>query len=303
MRAALKRLAEATLLHGGPAFLSRRRIGPGPLILAYHNVLPEHARPGQDASLHLDQAGFARQLDVLAESCDVVPLEQVLTPRNGKGRPRVVITFDDAYHGALTAGVAELARRKLPATFFVAPGFLGGRSFWWDVPVAPGKAGLSDVLRARALEEYDGRDDRVRRWMASEGWEVREPDADCRCASEDTVRAALATPVITLASHTWNHPNLNRLPESEVRDELERPLGWLRERFEPVLPWLSYPYGLSNGRVEAMAQEAGYVAALRVSGGWSRDPSRNPFAIPRFNVPAGLSLDGFRLRLAGLFCH
>jgi peptidoglycan/xylan/chitin deacetylase (PgdA/CDA1 family) len=303
MHAAFKRLAEVALLHGGPAFFSRRRIGPGPLILAYHNILPEHAEPGQDTSLHLGRAVFARQLDILAESCEVVPLDMVLQAPNGDGRPRVIITFDDAYHGALSAGAAELARRKLPATFFVAPGFLGGRSFWWDVLAGPGGKGLPDGLRARALDEYQGRDERVRQWMASEGWEAREPEADCRCASEEAVRASLAHPGLTLASHTWSHPNLNRLEDAELKEELERPLRWLRERFQRVLPWLSYPYGLSNSRVEAMAREAGYSGALLVSGGWSQDPSRNPFAIPRFNVPAGLSLDGFRLRLAGLLCH
>jgi len=32
------------------------------------------------------------------------------------------------------------------------------------------------------------------------------------------------------------------------------------------------------------------------------DSSPDPFRLPRLHVPAGLSLQGFELRMAGLFC-
>ena len=303
MRAAFKRLTETALLHGGPAVLSRRRLGPRTLILAYHNILPDDARPGRDRSLHLPRRAFAEQLDALREHCEVIPLGQALTGPGNGDRPRVAITFDDAYHGAATAGGAELVRRNLPATFFVAPGFLGGRSFWWDAIAVPGSPTLPDGVRSQALDGYAGRDEQVREWARRQGWSVEEPDPASRCSNEQDLLVALDHPAITFGSHTWSHPNLPRLAGTELEMELRRPLEWLRERFVRVLDWLSYPYGLASPSVEAAAKQAGYAAAVLVSGGWMRERTENPYAIPRFNVPAGISLDGFRLRLAGLLCR
>lgn len=302
MRSALKRLTEAALLYGGPAVLSRRRLGPRTLILAYHNILPETARPGRDGSLHLARGAFGEQLDALGEHCDVIPLGQALTPWTGD-RPRVAITFDDAYHGAVTAGAAELARRNLPATFFVAPEFLGGRSFWWDSIAVPGSAILPDSARSYALDTCAGRDEQVRQWARLQGWNLDEPDPAARCTHEQDLLVALDHPGITLASHTWSHPNLPRLAGTELEMELRRPLEWLRERFVRVLDWLSYPYGLASPAVETAAAHAGYAAAVLVSGGWMGEATANRFTIPRLNVPAGISLEGFRLRLAGMLCR
>jgi len=303
MRDAFKRLTEAALLYGGPAVLSRRRLGPRTLVLAYHNILPDGARPGRDSSLHLPRRAFGEQLDTLLEHCEVIPLGHAMTGAGTGDRPRVAITFDDAYHGAITAGAAELARRNLPATFFVAPGFLGGRSFWWDAIAVPGSPTLPSTVRSHALDACAGRDDQVREWVRLQGWSVEEPDAAARCTHEQDLLVALDHPGITLASHTWSHPNLSRLAGTELEMELRRPQEWLRERFVRVLDWLSYPYGLASPAVEAAARHAGYAAAVLVSGGWMDERGGNPFAIPRLNVPAGISLDGFRLRLAGLLCR
>lgn len=303
MRAALKGLAEAALLYGGPAALSRRRRGSRTLILAYHNILPDSGRPGRDESLHLPRHAFAEQLDALAEHCDVIPLGQALNGAGNGDRPRVAVTFDDAYHGAVTAGAAELARRNLPATFFVAPGFLGGRSFWWDSIVVPGSPVLPDLVRSQALDSYAGRDAQIREWARVQGWSLDEPDPASRCSTEQDLLVALDHPGITVGSHTWSHPNLPRLAGTELEMELRRPLEWLRERFVRVLDWLSYPYGLASPAVETAAKDAGYAAAVLVSGGWMGERTENPFVIPRFNVPAGISLEGFRLRLSGLLCR
>jgi peptidoglycan/xylan/chitin deacetylase (PgdA/CDA1 family) len=109
---------------------------------------------------------------------------------------------------------------------------------------------------------------------------------------------------MALASHTWSHPNLCRIARERVDQELRLPLEWLQARFDRVVNWMSYPYGISSPEIESLVQESGYEGALRVEGGWlTGPPVSQSFRLPRFNVPAGISLDGFALRLAGLFCH
>jgi len=292
---------ERTLLATGAARLFGRSVPRSRLVLAYHNIVPHGELPCGDRSLHLSQLDFAAQLEILQREVDVVPLTELLEPGAEGPRPRVAITFDDAYRGAITAGVEELRKRSLPATIFVPPAFLGGRSFWWDAAADP-VSGLSRAARTHALESCAGQDDLIRTWAASAGLPLQAPPAHAVAASEEELQRAIEYPGLSIGSHTWSHPNLTRLTDAELAEELTRPLGWLRARFPRVIPWLTYPYGLTDSRVERATEQAGYEAALRVDGGWF-GPSPARFSLPRFNVPAGLSAAGFRLRLAGLFCQ
>ena len=273
-------------------------------MLAYHNIVPDGLQTVGDVSLHLRATDFRRHLDEVGRRYDVVPLVDVLAARPQSRRPRVAITFDDAYLGALTLGVDELARRGFPATMFVPPGLLGRRAFWWDSFMPHESAvgaGPTPGLREQALEVCAGRDARVREWAAREGWTPRSlPDVALTATEDELADACRRHDGLTLGSHTWSHPNLTRSTESELAAEMAPPLAWLRARFERVMPWLAYPYGLWGPHVASAARDAGYEAAGLVAGGWALPPIRDRYAIPRVNIPAGLSVSGFVLRLSGI---
>ena len=302
----LRRHIKSTLEHGalwsGISGAMRRRHRGDVLVLAYHNIVPTGARSGGDLSLHLPQRRFAEQLDALARTHDIITLERALAGHAGD-RPAAVITFDDAYGGAVTVGVAELAARRLPATIFVAPAYLNGGDFWWDALTEPGADALSPALRSWALDDCAGRDADIRaRAPREHGAHISELPSHARGAQERDLSVAAANPDITLASHTWSHPNLARLSGDAFTSELARPLTWLRERFSNVLAAISYPYGLASPQVEHATAEAGYTAGLRIEGGWmSRGGAEaNAFALPRLDIPSGLSAAGFELRVAGV---
>lgn len=299
MRSAVKHIAERALIVSGFAAANRRRMRGRSLVLAYHNVLPPGAAPIGDLPNHLPLATFAAQLAALRETHDVVPLADLLTASAGTSRrPRAAITFDDAYRGAVVHGVPELVRQGLPATIFVAPAFLGGRSFWWDA-LATRADGLEPALRDRALHELRGDDGAVRAWASAAGRPVAAlPSEWCAASEAELLRAAQGG--ITLGSHSWSHPNLTRLGPDELSQELTRPLEWLRERVPIPSPLLAYPYGLHDRTVRLAAERAGYQGALAIDGGWLPPVPRDRYALPRVNVPPGLSLPGFVLRGAGL---
>jgi peptidoglycan/xylan/chitin deacetylase (PgdA/CDA1 family) len=297
MRAQLKRFAEQALIGSGVDQLARRRQN-GVLVLAYHNVHPGSAGCSGDSSLHLKLDDFVRQLDILEETSDVVPLENAFDLPQGSRRPRVAITFDDAYEGAVTCAVPELKKRGMPATIFVAPGLLGSTT-WWDILADREGGSISDVRRNYALYELSGNRKAVLEWAGMDA----EHDSHTlpRIANHAELAAAAADSNLTLASHTWSHPDLTAIAEDELESELSSSLAWLREHFDCVAPLLSYPYGRSNDAVESTALNTGYDAAFRVEGGWISPDHRNrPAFIPRLNIPAGISPEGFRLRLAGL---
>jgi peptidoglycan/xylan/chitin deacetylase (PgdA/CDA1 family) len=296
----LKRAAKRLLVLGGATELLRLYRRRDALVLAYHNIVPDGVPPSGEIGMHIPRAQFAAQLDLLQRTCKVVPLAEILAAApDGERKPRVAITFDDAYRGAVTLGAAELARRGLPATVFVCPHFLGG-SFWWEAIEWPGGMGSDGPLRERAFAELGGRDELVRRAAVQSGLAVREPPDYACCASEAELRHALAAAPLSLGSHTWSHPSLPALAPGELREELERPLYWLTSRFERVVPILAYPYGHLSDAVVEMAREVGYTSAVRVGGGWIREAPADPHRVPRLHIAPDLSIDAFALATAGL---
>lgn len=294
MRALLKRVAESTLL-AVTRWSADRRLAGRVLILAYHNIVPKGDRPAGDRSLHLPEEAFARQLDVLGERTDIVPLDRVLGPASNR-RLRVAITWDDAYEGAMTVGVEQVLARGLPACVFVAPGMLGGRTFWWDAVAGP--VDLDPAVRQAALTDAQGDTDTVERMATGRGWSWTEMPGSARTASEATVLHA-ADRGIAIGAHSWSHPNLTVVSPERLQSELERSRAWCAATPTPA-NWLAYPYGLYNRAVVGAAAEAGFEGALRIDGGWSDPRTGDPFAVARLNVPAGLSGNGFGLRLAGV---
>jgi peptidoglycan/xylan/chitin deacetylase (PgdA/CDA1 family) len=300
LRRIAKRVGESVLT-AGPVLSARRwALRSRTLVLAYHNVVSDDAPAEGDRSLHLPLGDFAAQLDVLQDGYDVVSLSALAQPHHVGSRPRVVITFDDAYRGAVRLGVAELVRRGLPATIFVAPGLLGARTTWWDA-LAVGD-GLPPEIRDHALAECEGLEARVLEWAAEVGLPcARAVNAEREIATEQEVLAAARHAGITLGSHTWSHPNLARLDVEQIDTELARTDHWLRDRLGAAYePWLAYPYGLAGEGARAAVRGLGYRGAFMVVGGWMDETRDDPYALPRLNIPAALSRSGFELRLAGL---
>ncbi len=306
VRTLVKRLVEHGLVASGVAAIARRRLTGCSLVLSYHNVVPDDAPVGGDAPNHLKVGDFGAQLDVLRATHTVVSLEELLTiaPDRYVSRPPVAITFDDAYRGAVLLGLAEVIKRDMPATIFVAPGLLGGHTFWWDELASP-ENGLPPVLRAHALSALAGDGNAVRSWAREHG-HLRFPVTSSyyETCTEDELRAAVSHPRITLGSHTWSHPELTRLSAAELIDELKRPREWLRAFTPNYIDAIAYPYGAFNEHVADAAAACGYVGGFAVAGGWQRhtgaNRGSNTFAWPRFNVPNGISIQGFSLRASGL---
>lgn len=300
VRTLAKKLVESLLVGSGLARLGSSLRRRDRLILCYHNVLPDGEAALGDASLHLSGQVFLHQLDMLTDVAEVVALEDLFRPAGASTRPRVAITFDDAYRGAVTTAVPALAARNLPATMFIAPGFVPDGAFWWDL-VEP--EGPVEGWRDSMLTTCAGDGQKVRLLAQERSWSERVLPSCIRVASEAELSEALELHEgLRFGSHSWSHPNLTRVGPDRLGEELRRSLEWIESRFPParVSRWLSYPYGLANDAVMRAASAAGYSGGLLVSGGWLGRAAAGGFAVPRFNVPAGLSAQGFRIRLGGI---
>jgi peptidoglycan/xylan/chitin deacetylase (PgdA/CDA1 family) len=298
MRSVLKRPIERALSSSAVTLVTRQRLRDKRLILAYHGIIPDGAAPAGQRALFIRQRDFAAQLDMLSECVDIAPLNQI--DDEGDGRPRVAITLDDAYRGAVCEGVHELTQRSLPATLFVAPSRLERHVFWWDA-LSSGTGTLDEGLREYALTTLSGRDERVRAWATAAALPTSaEVPEYARAATLVELREAVSHPGITVGSHTWSHANLSKLTITEILSEVGRSRAWLKTEFGArAIDWLAYPYGLDSVAAHHALADSSCSGALRIEGGWHHHSRVSRFARPRLNVSAGLSVSGLKARVLG----
>jgi peptidoglycan/xylan/chitin deacetylase (PgdA/CDA1 family) len=270
-----------------------RRTAPGDrLILAYHNVVPSDASRHGDRSLHLPLDEFERQMQCLRDEADVVSLDTLLRASGSRSR-LVAITFDDAYASALVLGVSACVSLGFPCTVFVAPALLGQFPHW---DVAAERGAWSDHDRHRFLWEHRGltKLEPVAPALSSATSSIM------RIATESELLAACHQTGVSVGNHTMRHANLGALSSQHAQAELSEADAWLRDRFPATVPVVAYPYGIAPQDRKTVLSRTGLEYGLQVTGGWWRGGERRETsALPRWNVPAGVSSRGFRLRARG----
>jgi peptidoglycan/xylan/chitin deacetylase (PgdA/CDA1 family) len=108
-------------------YLSRRV-----LILLYHRVAEADSDPW---GLAVSPAHFEEHLQVLERLGRVMSLKELAASVRNRTLPRraTVITFDDGYADNLFNAKPLLEKYAVPATVFIATGYVGqSREFWWD---------------------------------------------------------------------------------------------------------------------------------------------------------------------------
>ena len=119
------------------------------LILMYHRIADVRTDPW---SLCVTPGHFREQLEVLQEQTRPLKLQQLAKSLQTGIIPdrSVIITFDDGYPDNLYNARPLLERYQIPATVFIATGYLEDpREFWWDelATVLLQAGTLPDVLR------------------------------------------------------------------------------------------------------------------------------------------------------------
>ena len=105
--------------------------------------------------------------------------------------------------------------------------------------------------------------------------------------------AEIAQAGIEVGAHSWQHPQLDQLPGSVLREELYASKAHLEDRLGGPVPGLAYPFGYSSARVRRVVREAGYGYACAVSNAM---PGRHAdlLALPRLTVRRSTSLRTFQ---------
>lgn len=266
------------------------------LILTYHRVPPE-PDPLFPEQVYADS--FAGQLACLKRFFNVLPLATACQALQHNQLPNraVCITFDDGYRDNHDVALPLLRKYDLPATFFVASGFLGNGRMWNDTIIEFVRRSANDAIDLNAiglgqltiatdsekrhainhiiltLKHLSPHDRAAAVSAVCESGEAELPDD--LMMTEDNVRA-LAAAGMEVGGHTVNHPILAKTPYEEAEEEIRSGKEFLERLTGSPVVAFAYPNGrpgvdYDESHVD-LVRRLGFKAAVATSpGAASRD--------------------------------
>ena len=324
-----KRIAARLVSYSGFARLFASLLpSRGILVLNYHRVGDGTASPHDRGLWSAGAEAFDKQVGLLARHFDVISPGDFETAARGRGR-HVMITFDDGYLDNYEVAFPILRRHRVPATFFVATGFIDRQALpWWDE--------IAWLVRGTARSQLDLRpwfdaplllgaqrqpqiQAVLRRFKALEFSESRAMLAALREVSgltpPDTVAGhwmdwnmirEMSDNGMTIGGHTVNHPVLSRLPRERQREEIEGCGARILAETGRPMEYFAYPVGnrwAFNDDTVACLEAAGVRRAFSYYGG-EATPASPRFDTPRVAVEPHVGLPDLNamLRLPRIFC-
>ncbi len=292
-------------------------------VLIFHRVVMESDPMSPDEPT---AAWFGRMLKMLVSNFEMISLAEALRRAQAgslSGRT-ISVTFDDGYADNFTVALPILERFDVPATFFVASGFIDGGRMWNDSIIETFRRLETGTCEVELEERrsFDLSDWGSRRTAAAaviSAWKhlppaerqarvddfaTRVPDLprDLMMTKEQLRRLA-ASACASIGGHTRNHPILASVPDAEAMSEIEDGKRDLENWIQTEIRHFAYPNGSFGrdyqARHAAFVERAGFSAAVATDWG-TLDAATDHYAIPRF-TPWQQDLSRFSIDLAR--CH
>jgi len=293
-------------------------------VLTYHRVNDDN----DPFFPSVPTAVFERHVAYIARTYEVMTVETLAERMRAGQLPRhaVAITFDDGYRDNLTHAAPILARHGVPATIFLATGFIGGAGVPWVDRLAlafKSSAATSVVAPWGETLTLTSVGDRLRSLDRTLEWFKTQPDEAMRQDLERLLETlgvtatrgfkdlmlswddvhALAGLGFSIGAHTVNHPILSRVSAQRARTEI---LG-ARTMIESTCGVAPRAFAYPNGRAEDytagvvdLVREAGFTCAVTTRFGVNH-AGTSPWELRRggpweSHVPTfGLKLAAYRL--------
>ena len=314
---------------GRAALLPTRLLLGAPLgILMYHAVV-DRPLPLPDWCF-LSAARFEAQMRWLAGlPVDVLPLDEAVERlREGRlRRPAVAITFDDGYRNNLEVALPVLERYRLPATIYLATGFVGNDRAMWHCRLvmalaASGRDSLDwrgerlDLRGQAARSAANGRlQQRVKAVAGADpGGAVGEIEAalgvpvdppvgrDLPFAMLDPGEIRAAPGLVGFGAHTVSHPILSRLDDARLAAEIGGSVAAVRDLTGGPCRSFAYPNGRAedyDARALALLAAEGVPVAVTTSEATNL-AAADPLRLARWAIGADLPAAAFRAKVLNL---
>jgi peptidoglycan/xylan/chitin deacetylase (PgdA/CDA1 family) len=275
------------------------------VILIYHRILRARDPLLDDT---IDAATFAQQMALLASNFNVLPLGEAVQ-RLARGRlpgRAACVTFDDGYADNHDVALPILKQSGIPATFFVATGFLDGGRMWNDTIIEVLRRAQGPTLDLSSLDlgappvsSIDERRTTVHRLLRAI---KHRPPAE-RADIVERIASTIGQPLpgdlmmtraqvralydagMAVGGHTVTHPILTRISDQEAEAEMAEGKAMLEALIGGPVKLFAYPNGIPTKDFGpnhvALARRVGFSAAVTTSWGAARRTS-DVFQLPRF---------------------
>ena len=327
-------LAAAIERSGGWRLLEDWAARPGLAVLNYHRIANPTTDPLYRPIISATPDEFEAQMTLLKTRFDLIDHDELLRMACSgfsSVRPRILVTFDDAYLDQFEHAAPVLRRLGIPAILFVPTGFVERpRLPWWDAVswcLRQTRESHLEFTYPEAIvfqaDPTQGHEAAIPVWIARlfsarPFDENRLNDELERVTKVDPQPHAIVNRLfmtfgdlrewvdagLAIGSHTHHHPRLTDLDHERQRWELAESQRQLLKVLETPVRTLAYPFGTSdavNQNLKALAKEQGYQAAFAFEGGVNRPETTDRWAIRRFGVGHADTTAMVRGRVASLF--
>jgi peptidoglycan/xylan/chitin deacetylase (PgdA/CDA1 family) len=289
-------------------------------ILIFHRVLPE---PDPLFPSELDSDRFDTVVSWLNQWFNLLPLEHAVDSLIDGNMPAraACITFDDGYADNVTTALPIIKKHKVPATFFIATGYLNGGRMWNDTiietvrstelrsvdahslgagqlpttTIAEKRGTIGELIRLvkyRSLEE--------REEIAADISEQCRVDLPDHLMMNDAGVRELHESGMGIGAHTVDHPILRLCDDAETIRQISESREYLQAITGDEVPLFAYPNGKPGTDYRPdqarLVESLGFKAAVSTAPGTSRKGD-DLFQLRRF-TPWDRSRYRFAARLA-----
>jgi len=268
------------------------------LVLLYHRILPDDLPPDPIVP-SVPVSLFRRQVEVLIDAGDVVPLTDLVNAPHRGQHPRFALTFDDDHTGYVETVLPVLQARRMPAAFFLSGrGLHGLPPYWWtSVECSLRTHGLDFTRTTLGVNGHTANDIAVELEQSGRAAQLvsRLPPVNEQGMTSTDVRA-LALAGMTIGFHTLHHPVLTTESGHALEAALSDGRLDLAEAAGTSVDFLAYPHGRASAVVAEAAEQAHYAAAF-TTGGRPITFESDRFLLDRWE-PGRLEAEEFAAQLA-----
>ncbi len=238
---------------------------------------------------------FEHQLIYLCQRYEVLSLDKIgryIQERKPLPQKAAVVSFDDGYKDNYTCAYPILKKYNVPATIFLATGYIGsGNLFWTDKVRYIVLNTTLKTLELNGLAEYPLRSTGERLRAASRIVESLKnlPGEEKDSLIEKLVNiSGVAIPAnlgkelilswdevkemsnngIAFGAHTVTHPILTKLPLEEARREIIQSKQHIEQKLNQAVTTFCYPGGEPtdfNDDIKQIVKENGFACAVTVA--------------------------------------
>lgn len=318
LKSAVKKTAASFLNRAGilsPLMFSKLKNSG--FVLMYHRVLADRdseqvfVQPG----MYVLAETFHRQAAFLKDNFKIVSLKEMAERiKNGRNISRCcALTFDDGWKDNFYHAFPVLEKFSLPATIFLATGFVGTNRLFWpeeltyylnraqetslsDLPLLERLRGSGPCRDKIGDENLDCLIAELKTWTSGEREDlllelrnnVRADPPERQLMNWEEARQMQESGLVSFGAHTSNHVILEHVSLQEAEKEILQNCREMKENLGAWPDLFAYPNGNFTPGLKALLKQHGFRAAVSTKKQWV-DKNCDLFEIPRIGIHQDVS--------------